>query len=294
MIDVLINIDVGDLDSAVEFYTRAFELRVGRRLGRSVVELLGGSSRIYLMRKKAGSAPFERATSGRSYARHWTPVHFDLVVPDVERALERARAAGATQEGAVARYDWGTHVVLADPFGHGVCLVSFSERGYDALTEVEGEAAKKRLLVVAHAPSENTQRMLRAVLEGAQHEEASGVSVRSLSPFETRVEDVMRADAIILFTPENLGYMSGALKDFFDRIYDRCLDGKRGLPCAVVIRGKHDGTGTRRGIESVLTGLGWKLVDEPLICRGDFDESFLEASKELGAKVAVGLDAGIF
>ncbi|MDH3230029.1 MAG: NAD(P)H-dependent oxidoreductase [Alphaproteobacteria bacterium] len=152
----------------------------------------------------------------------------------------------------------------------------------------------KTLLIVAHAPSPNTVRLRDAVARGARSPDIDGVAVRVLTPFAAQPDDVKAADAVILGTTENLGYMSGALKDFFDRIYYPCLDETQGLPCALYIRAGHDGTGTRRGVESILTGLRWRLVQEPLICRGDWDEAFAARCEELGAAMAAGLEAGVF
>lgn len=153
---------------------------------------------------------------------------------------------------------------------------------------------RRRLLIVAHAPSDNTRRMLDAVKEGARSPEFGNVEVVAVNPFAANVADVLAAKAIILGTTENIGYMSGALKDFFDRIYDPCLERTQGLPYAAYIRGRSDGTGTRRGIETIATGLRWRAVHEPLICRGTWDEAFIGECRELGAAVAAGLDLGIF
>ena len=120
------------------------------------------------------------------------------------------------------------------------------------------------------------------------------VSKSCRNPFEADPEDVLAAQAIILGTTENLGYMSGALKDFFDRIYYPCLEQSEGLPYAVYIRAGHDGTGTRRGIETIVTGLRWRSVQEPVICQGDWDDGFVPMCEELGASMAAGLEIGIF
>lgn len=152
----------------------------------------------------------------------------------------------------------------------------------------------KRLLIVAHAPSPNTRRMRDAVLDGAQAPEIDAVATRVLSPFEAGPPDVLDAQAVILLTPENLGYMSGALKDFFDRCYYPCLEKTQGLPYALCIRAGNDGTGTRRGVETIVTGLRWRAVAEPLICCGDWREEFVDQCRELGMLVAAGIEAGVF
>ena len=153
----------------------------------------------------------------------------------------------------------------------------------------------KQLLVVAHAPSVNTQALVDAALRGARHPDLAGtVAVRHLPPLEATAADVMAADAIILGTTENLGYMSGALKDFFDRVYYRVLEEKQGLPCALYIRAGHDGTGTRRAVQSIVTGLRWSWAQPPLVLRGDWQDDFPAQAEELGMAVAAGLDAGIF
>jgi len=152
---------------------------------------------------------------------------------------------------------------------------------------------KKKLLVVAHAPSPKTQRMVDAVLRGARHEDIETVEVTHIPPLQATAADVLTADAIILGTPENLGYMSGALKDFFDRIYYPVLEVKQGLPVAAYIRAGHDGTGTKRALETILTGLKWRWVQEPLLCRGEFDEAFITQCEELGLTMAASLDAGV-
>ena len=128
---LLVNIDVPDLARAIVFYTEAFGLAVGRRLGAGAVELTGWPAPLYLLEKAAGS--IGAASTRRTYDRHWTPVHLDIVVDDIEAALARALAAGARAETEIRTEGWGKIVVLADPFGHGICLIQFLGRGYDEI-----------------------------------------------------------------------------------------------------------------------------------------------------------------
>lgn len=130
---LLANVDVDDLARAEAFYVTALGLRVGRRFGGDGVELLGASSPIYLLRKAAGRTAGDVAAQTRDYRRHWTPVHLDFVVPDLAAALARARDAGATLEGEPRTANWGRIATLADPFGHGFCLLEFRGRGYDEI-----------------------------------------------------------------------------------------------------------------------------------------------------------------
>lgn len=131
--ELLINIDVDDLERAIGFYTDGLGLHVGRRFGGDGVELLGAHSPIYLLVKPTGSPASNATAATRDYARHWTPVHIDFVVHDVEAAVARAEAAGAVVEAPVELRPWGRIAVLADPFGHGFCLLEFRGRGYDAI-----------------------------------------------------------------------------------------------------------------------------------------------------------------
>jgi predicted enzyme related to lactoylglutathione lyase len=129
---LLINIDVGELEQATRFYCAALELRVGRRF-EGWTELVGSSAPIYLLPKAAGSLASPDSGERRRYDRHWTPVHLDFVVDDLEEALARARKAGATVESEVQRHRWGRLALLADPFGNGFCLLQFTGRGYDEI-----------------------------------------------------------------------------------------------------------------------------------------------------------------
>lgn len=153
---------------------------------------------------------------------------------------------------------------------------------------------RKQLLIVAHAPSPNTLKLREAVAEGARHEDVEWVDVKVLPPLEAGPDDVLACDGIILGTTENLAYMSGALKDFFDRSYYPCLEETQGLPFAFYIRAGMDGTGTWRAIESITTGLRWRLVQDPLLCKGEYRTEFEDQCRELGLYMAAGLEAGLF
>lgn len=132
-LQLLANIDVPDLPRATEFYCRALNLKVGRRFGAGAIELLGATSAIYLLEKPASSAASIAAPQKRDYGRHWTPVHLDFAVPDIAAAVHRAKRAGASMEGEIRLNTWGKIALLADPFGHGFCLIEFAGRGYDEI-----------------------------------------------------------------------------------------------------------------------------------------------------------------
>jgi predicted enzyme related to lactoylglutathione lyase len=133
-VGLLVNIDVDDLDRAVAFYAAALGLRPGRRFGELGAEMLGAPCAVHLLAKPAGSTPTATTLQQRrDYQRHWTPVHLDFVVPDMTAAVRKAEAAGARLEGEIRTHEWGRIAVMADPFGHGFCLIEFVGRGYDAI-----------------------------------------------------------------------------------------------------------------------------------------------------------------
>ena len=151
----------------------------------------------------------------------------------------------------------------------------------------------KRLLVVAHAPSENTRILVDAVMDGAASVDAPAVETLWVPPLDAGPDDVLAADAVILGTTENLGYMSGALKDFFDRTYYGVIEQKQGMPYALYVRAGLDGTGTIRGVTSIVTGLKWREVQPPVLLKGEWNPAFAESAHELGATMATALDAGV-
>jgi len=130
---VLVNIDVPNLKDALAFYTSAFGLTLKRYLGNRVAELAGWPVAVFLLQKESGSVG--AGGSRRTYERHWTPVHIDVVVEEIDEAVARAVRAGAIAEQDVRTTIWGKIAVIADPFGHGFCLIQFLNRGYDEIAE---------------------------------------------------------------------------------------------------------------------------------------------------------------
>jgi multimeric flavodoxin WrbA len=155
-------------------------------------------------------------------------------------------------------------------------------------------AEARHLLVVYHSRSGGTQTLADAVIAGATSEEIDDVEVRVRRAFDAMVDDVRWCDGILLGTPENFGYMSGALKDFFERIYYELLEETRGLPYSLFVKGGHDGEGAIRSVEKIATGLHWKAALAPVLTVGEIDDAATERCHELGITFAAGLEAGVF
>lgn len=136
--------------------------------------------------------------------------------------------------------------------------------------------------------------MAQAVIRGANHKDIEDVEVRVRDALEATQHDVLWADGYIFGTPENFGYMSGALKYFFDRVYYPCLDKIGGRPYALFIRAGNDGSGALASISRIVTGLAIREVQDPVLIAGEFDETRLAECEELGMTMAAGLEAGIF
>lgn len=151
---------------------------------------------------------------------------------------------------------------------------------------------KKQLLILYHSQSGNTGRLAQAVLRGAQQEEEA--EVRLVSAFDAGLEDLLRSDAIIIGTPENFGYMSGAIKDFFDRTYYPAQEHQLNLPYALFVSAGNDGSGAVREIDRILLGYPMKKVAEPVIVQGEVADADLNACEELGLNLAAGLAFGIY
>ncbi len=136
--------------------------------------------------------------------------------------------------------------------------------------------------------------MADAVIRGANNADIDGVEVRARPALDADAEDLLWADAFILGTPENFGYMSGAMKYFLDRVYYPCEGKLAGLPCALFVRAGNDGTGAINSMRRILAGLAVKEVQEPVLIAGEFDDSRLADCEELGLTLAAGLEAGVF
>ncbi|KAA5833657.1 flavodoxin family protein [Saccharopolyspora hirsuta] len=149
-----------------------------------------------------------------------------------------------------------------------------------------------RLLIVHHTPSPGMQAMFEKVVEGATTDEIEGVEVVRRAALSATASDVLGADGYLLGTPANLGYISGALKHFFDTIYYPCLDSTAGRPFGYYVHGNEGVEGAQRAIRSITTGLSWQQVAEPVTVLGAPEKSDLAACWELGATVAAGLMDG--
>ena len=150
------------------------------------------------------------------------------------------------------------------------------------------------LLIVANCPSANTRKLWRAVLTGARNPDIQRINARALQPLDADANDVLAADGIILGTTENFGAMSGLIKDFLERIYYPCREKTQGMPVAVYVKGGLDGQGAKRGVESILSGLNWKMVQPTRVFKGEYCEQFRAECEQLGMLMAAGLADNIF
>ncbi len=154
--------------------------------------------------------------------------------------------------------------------------------------------ALKTLLVVINQPSVNTKTLAQAVAKGASHSDIEGIKVVVKEPLEADANDVLQCDGILIGTTENFGYMSGVMKDFFERIYYPCLEKTEGLPYALYVRAGNDGTGAKTAVERIVTGLRWTPIQPAITLKGDFDSAFIGQCEELGMLMAAGLETGVF
>ena len=152
----------------------------------------------------------------------------------------------------------------------------------------------KHLLIVYHSQSGHTEAMALATHRGATAPDIDGVQVRMLRAFDAGTQDLLWADGLLLGTPENFGYMSGALKDFLDRTFYPCEGKIDSLPYAIFISAGNDGTGALAAIRRIANGYPFSEVHEPLIAKGETTEAVLRQCEELGMTLAAGLELGVF
>ena len=152
----------------------------------------------------------------------------------------------------------------------------------------------KHLLIVYHSQSGKVQAMADAVHKGATCEDVDGVETRMLGAFDAGVDDLLWADAVVFGTPENFGYMSGAMKDFLDRTFYPCEGKLEGMPYAVFIGAGNDGTGALSSLQRIARGFPLREIQDAIICRGDLTDDILTQCEELGMAVAAALEIGAF
>ena len=143
-----------------------------------------------------------------------------------------------------------------------------------------------RLLVVHHTPSPALQEMFEAAVSGARTDEIEGIEVVIRPALTAAAVDVLQADGYLLGTSANIGYMSGALKHFFDGIYYPCLEATQRRPYGLYVHGASDTGGAVRAVESITAGLQWRAVRPPVTVTGPPAKADLEACWELGALLA--------
>ena len=148
--------------------------------------------------------------------------------------------------------------------------------------------------MVSHSQTGGTRSLVDAFVVGARDDLIEGVEVVERDALEAAPADVLAADAIVLATPENFGYMSGAMKHFFDRIYYPCLEQTRGRPYALVIKARDDGRGALRAITPIVAGLAWREVQPPLVVIGPVGDEHTAAATELGQTMAASLSLDLF
>jgi multimeric flavodoxin WrbA len=151
----------------------------------------------------------------------------------------------------------------------------------------------KHLLIVYSTQTGRTRRLVEAAREGAA-ELADEVEVRCLRAAEAELEDLLWAQGLLIASPENFGYLSGAVKDFLDRTYYPAEGKTIGLPYAMLVSAGNDGSGAVRALERIATGYQWKRVAEPLVCKGEIDDGSLAAARELGQTLAAGIAFSVF
>lgn len=151
----------------------------------------------------------------------------------------------------------------------------------------------KHLLIVYASQTCRTLQMALAALRGAK-QLADEVEVRFEHGLHANIDDLLWCDGLLLATPENFGYMAGAIKDFLDRTYYPAQGKVEGLPFAVLISAGNDGSGALNAIERIARGYPLTRVIEPIIAKGELDEVVLARCEEMGQTMAAGIAYGVF
>ena len=165
---------------------------------------------------------------------------------------------------------------------------------YSTRAELRTPCRLKHLLIIYHSQSGKTASMAHAVRRGAMHPEIESVEVRMRLAADAGPGDLFWCDAVIFATPENFGYMAGAMKDFFDRTFYPCQGRLQGMPYAVVVGAGNDGTGALDALRRIVRGFPLKESQEPIVCNGRLDDEVLSRCEALGAAIAAGLEIGMF
>ena len=143
-----------------------------------------------------------------------------------------------------------------------------------------------RLLVVHHTPSPVTRELLDAVLAGTHDPEITGVDVVVRPALAATVSDMLDADGYLFGTPANFGYMSGALKYFFDTVYYPVLDYVATRPYGLWVHGNNDTVGAVSAVERIATGMALVASAEVLQVTGSLDAAVRRKAYELGGTLA--------
>ena len=151
----------------------------------------------------------------------------------------------------------------------------------------------KHLLIVYHSKTGKNGQMADSVNAGANHPDVN-IDIRFKTAQASDMQDLLWADGVIFGTPENFGYMSGALKDFFDRTFYEVEGQVDGIPYCMFVGAGNDGTGALTAIRRICNGYNFREVQDPVLVVGDLAEGDLARCEELGLAMSAGLEAGVF
>lgn len=151
-----------------------------------------------------------------------------------------------------------------------------------------------QILMVANRPSDNTAQLWESARSGLTHPDLEDLRAVCLDPLDAQPQHLLASSGVLIGTTENFGYMSGLVKDFFERTYYTCEGQTEGMPYALYVRAGRDGTGTVRAVTSICQGMGWRPVQAPLVLHGSWQDNFNEQVETLAMTLAAGVSAGIY